>query len=189
MVVQLGNIANIGTGVFAQPGSLGNVIYLQLSHFNLHGDLKRIAFPDLPMEHRLEKHLLHGSEVLFAAKGSRNFAWAYKPSTGKAVASSAFFVIRLVQEFHSQALPAYLAWYINQPWSQLYFGGIAKGTALHSISKSSLEALEIALPPMSKQNTIIHFSKLKKRELDLKNRIEQLQSTKIQKLLYQAIHD
>jgi hypothetical protein len=137
----LKHITNIQTGVFAKPINEGEIVYLQAKHFDETGQLISFLHPDLLAENISGKHLLQQGDVLFAAKGTKNFAVWYESlpagHTGKnlpAVASTSFFVIRLKENTIDKVLPEYLAWYINQPVSQKFLKGNAMGTFIVSIS-------------------------------------------------------
>src|SRR5690606_7597555 len=96
--------------------------------------------PDLMAENISQKHLLTPGDVLFAAKGSKNFAAVYEEHNPPAVASTSFFVIQLtVDSVH----PAYLAWLLNSTAVQTLLKSQAIGTSLPSISKEVLMSLEI----------------------------------------------
>src|SRR5689334_15503015 len=54
---------------------------------------------------------LRPGDILFIAKGAHNFAIVFELNLPKAIASSAFFVLRPDPE---KIVPGYLAWYLNQ---------------------------------------------------------------------------
>ncbi|MDD5770409.1 MAG: hypothetical protein PHE25_05560 [Candidatus Gracilibacteria bacterium] len=72
------DIAVVQTGVFLRTGKKGNVTYLQAKHFNDYGDLRESLIPDLKQEEISKKHLLQDGDILFSAKGTRNFATVYR---------------------------------------------------------------------------------------------------------------
>jgi hypothetical protein len=115
MIVSLTNIATLQTGLFAKPLSMGEVVYLQSKHFDEQGNLSANLHPDLSIEDISAKHLLRAGDVLFAAKGTKNFAAVYEEHNLPAVASTSFFVIRLLS---SDVLPEYMAWFLNNPNTQ-----------------------------------------------------------------------
>lgn len=95
MKTALKHITNIQTGVFAKPIKDGEIVYLQAKHFNENGQLIGLLHPDLLAESISGKHLLQPGDILFAAKGTKNFAAWYESKNLPAVASTSFFVIRL----------------------------------------------------------------------------------------------
>jgi hypothetical protein len=87
----LKNIATIQTGVFAKPISKGEIVYLQSKHFDENGELSDTLYPDLIADGKIEKHLLRKGDVLFSAKGTRNFAAICENENISSVASTSFF--------------------------------------------------------------------------------------------------
>jgi restriction endonuclease S subunit len=61
-------------------------------------------------------------------------------------------------------LPEYLKWFISQAPAQIFFDSQAKGTAQKMISKEALERLEVYIPPLDRQRTIITMASLLEKE-------------------------
>ena len=64
-------------------------------------------------------------------------------------------------------LPAYLAWYINQPKAQVYFERQASGTITRMIHKKALAEMEIELPSLDRQKQVVTIARLAAREQEL----------------------
>lgn len=184
MKTLLKNIASIQTGIFAKPVSKGEIVYLQAKHFNENGQLLTILYPDLKADDVNEKHLLRQGDILFAAKGTKNFAAVYEMNDIAAVASTTFFVIRIIG---NAVLPDYLAWVLNNPVSQNFLKKNAIGSAIVSISKAVLEELEVVIPPIEKQKNILEIAKLSKRENSILSKIAELKHQQIQQQIINAI--
>lgn len=184
MKYTLKHIASIQTGVFAKPIQKGKIVYLQAKHFDGNGELSETLYPDLDFNSKIEKHLLKKGDVLFAAKGSKNFAAWYEDDKISAVASTSFFVIRINEK---NVLPRYLAWFLNHPKTQTLLKGQARGSSIASISKAVLSELEIPIPNIQKQELILRIFKLRNRERNLKQQIENQREKEIQNLLINAI--
>jgi restriction endonuclease S subunit len=183
----LGNIAIIQTGLFAKPVPKGEIVYLKAKDFDENGILSSSLHPDLKIDGLTEKHLLTHGDVLFAAKGTKNFAAWYESKNPPAVASTSFFVIRLTDSFKNQILPEFLVWVINHPISQKFLKGNAIGTSIVSISKSVLEELELSIPDIKTQKAILKISELHKKEKIIMHRIEELKEKIIQQQILNAI--
>lgn len=177
-------ITNIQTGVFAKPKEDGDIVYLQVKHFNEEGFLKTQLIKDLDFKDVSKKHLLQSGDVLFASKGIKNFATVYEAHNEPAVASTSFFVLRLTS---NQLLPNYLAWYLNCETVQSKLKSQAIGTAIPSISKNVLEDLEITIPNVEIQKVILQITKLRNKEKALKQKIETLREKQIQQQIINAI--
>lgn len=172
------------TGLFAKPTGQGEAVYLQSKHFDELGNLNTALYPDLVLGEISHKHLLSPGDVLFAAKGTKNFAAIYEESNPPAVASTSFFVMRLT---NNNVLPEFLAWFLNQPQTQILLKGKAKGTSIPSITKSVLENLEMVIPPIEKQKLIGHLAKLALQEAKLRERILQQRKQLIEQQIINAI--
>ncbi len=184
MKIGLKHIANIQTGVFAKPIYKGEIIYLQANHFDEKGRLNTLLQPNLNSTGIVEKHLLKEGDVLFSAKGTKNFATWYKSSNIPAVASTSFFVIRLSEK---NVLSEYITWFLNHPKTQRLLKTKAKGTSIASISKAVLSELEISIPDIHTQKLILKISILRNKEKELKQQIENLREKQIQQQLINAI--
>jgi len=178
------DITNIQTGLFAKPAGMGELVYLQSKHFDEYGQLHSVLHPDLPAEGISEKHLLKDGDVIFAAKGTKNFAAVFENHNEPSVASTSFFVIRPTD---NKVLPQFLAWFLNNHTTQTLLKGQAIGTSIPSISKQVLENLELPIPDINTQKAIVEISKLRNKEKSLKQKIEALREKQIQAKLLRAI--
>jgi hypothetical protein len=61
--------------------------------------------------------------------------------------------------------------------------------SLPSISKSVLEELEVVVPPMEKQSTILKINELRNREVAIKRQLEYLRGIEIQQKLLKAANN
>ena len=181
----LKHIASIQTGALLKTVSAGEIVYLQAKHFDENGMLNQLLHPDLNSAEISEKHLLREDDVLFAAKGAKNFAACYDNKNQPAVASTSFFVIRIQGNLKDKILPQFLSWAINHPVSQKYLKANAIGSSIASISKVVLAELEISIPDLQTQKAILKIAELRNREKKLKQEIEMLKEKQI---LHQIIN-
>jgi restriction endonuclease S subunit len=179
----LKEIAVIQTGVFAKPVAEGDVVYLQAKNFDESGKLQAKLYPEIQHKTINEHHFLLSGDVLFAAKGVKNFASCFDRNNLTAVASTSFFVIRINSEQHDYIVPEYLSWLLNQAHIQSLLKSKARGTSIPSIRKTDLEALEIEFPPFEKQQIIIQLANLMDKENAIRERIQSLRK----KLITQQI--
>lgn len=105
---------------------------------------------------------LESGDILFAARGHRNFAVCLDEVKSDAVCSPHFFKIHVTNS--ATLRPDFLAWYINQSPAQQYFAETAEGSRVRSIRRGVLELLTIAVPPVSKQAVIAEMDKRIKQE-------------------------
>jgi len=179
------DFTHIQTGLFAKPSGIGELVYLQAKHFDEYGHLQSVLHPDLVSEGIPEKHLLKNGDVLFAAKGTKNFAVVFENHNEPSVASTSFFVIIPADE---KVLPQYLAWFLNNQSTQTLLKGQAIGTSMASISKQVLENLEVTVPKIEIQKTILQITKLRKKEKSLMQKIETLKEKQIQQIILNSIN-
>jgi len=179
------DIANIQTGLFAKPAGIGELVYLQSKHFDEYGQLHSILHPDLVAEGISERHLLKDGDVLFAAKGTKNFAAVFENHNEPSVASTSFFVLRPT---YKMVISRYLAWFLNNHTTQTLLKGQAIGTSIPSISKQVLENLEITVPDIEIQRAILQITKLRNKEKSLKQKIEVLRDKKINQQIFQSMN-
>lgn len=178
------DITYIQTGLFAKPAGFGELVYLQSKHFDEYGELHAVLHPDLAADGISEKHLLKDGDVLFAAKGTKNFAAVFENHNEPSVASTSFFVIRPTDK---KVMPQYLAWVLNSYTTQALLKGQAIGTSIPSISKQVLENLEITVPCIETQKAILLITQLRHKEKWLKQKIETLREKQIQQQIINAI--
>lgn len=181
---ELKQIANIQTGVFAKTVAKGDMVYLQPKYFDELGKLATELEPDLNSIGISEKHILEQGDVLFAAKGSKNFATHFDLIGMAAAASTSFFVIRI---FDKNLLPEYLTWYLNHEKTQQYLKAFARGSAIASISKSVLGDLKLSVPSSEIQNTILRIHSLRIKEKQLKLKIDAFREAQIQQQIINAL--
>ncbi|HMS68454.1 MAG: restriction endonuclease subunit S [Saprospiraceae bacterium] len=185
MRVLLQDIAEIQTGVFAKPNVDGDVVCLQANDFDENGNHLGFWTPTISGDNLHSKHFLNQGDVLFAAKGNKNFAAVRNHSLPLAVASTSFFVIRL---YNTDILPEYLKWFLNHHDTLNILKSEAKGTAIPSISKKSLEQIEIPSIPLHKQNLILKIDQLRISQKVLLQKIASLRDQLIQRQLNKAIN-
>jgi len=183
----LKQIANLFTGIYAQPDILADTLYLQGNHFSETSFFNKSVKPQIKMTNKYEKHLLQNDDILFAAKGLNNFAVVYHNSIGQAVASSSFIVLRLSMDFRTKVLPEYLAWYINNSKQIPILHKAKLTTTIPSISIAQLSQLEIDIPDIQMQQLVIEFQQLRRKEKEVIKRLEFLKDQLTQEILLKAI--
>lgn len=106
------------------------------------------------LEGKRKPEYLMPNDVLFAARGSRNYAVLVgEEAKGRqVVASPHFYVIRVKA---SEVLPEYLAWLLNHGPCQRYFDQSAEGTLTKSIRRTVLELTPVAIPSVEKQQALV----------------------------------
>ncbi|WP_299819459.1 restriction endonuclease subunit S [uncultured Pontibacter sp.] len=186
MLALLKNIVTVHTGVYAKPTITGNAIYLQASMLTASGALHVGIVPNVTIEEN-DKHLLQEGDVLFVAKGAGNSAVVYSSAFGPAIASSTFLILKPMKTNNGVLLPDYLAWYLNHSTTQAYLKSQAKGSSMLSISKKTLEELEVPVPSLQRQQQVLNIQRLRDREKLLTQRLEALREQLVQNQLLTAV--
>lgn len=116
---------------------------------------------------------LGASDVIFASRGTRNYAYAITGGPEHSVCSPHFFVLSVRDT--NLLNPAFLAWQINQKPAQDYLQRNAVGTqAVKTIRRPALEALPLAIPPLREQNLIVEFWRASQQERAALNQLVEL---------------
>jgi len=184
----LNDIATINSGYSfrtkIQNNPEGNIFVMQMR--DISNDHNKII--DVPSKFYgtkiHDKHILKKNDILFMAKGANNFSICYDEHYKPAVAASAFFVIRIIQD---SILPAYICLYINSAIGQNYFQANMAGTYIPNINKSTLEEMKLIIPPLAKQEKIISLYKLYNKEKDLLSEILLKKQSMMNELVKQLI--
>ena len=183
--VALKDIANLTTGLYTKPSAQADILYLQGNYFDDFGRLDPTVKPQIKLTDNIHKHLLQHDDILFAAKGLHNYAVVYMEEMGRAVASSSFIVLRLSRDLLTEVIPPYLAWYLTfNPEVKLFHKQL--GTTIPSISIEKLSKLEVEIPSIEQQNTIVQIQKLRNREKQLVFQLEQQKDYLIKQTLLTA---
>lgn len=186
MLINLGSIASIQMGYSfrfrLELVEQGDIAVIQMK--DLTGDnrvdcsgLMRI---DMPAK---EHHLVRTGDLIFRSRGQVTTSAILVEDPGEAVVAAPLFRIRVN---HDSVLPEYLNWFIGEAPAQGYLASHARGTAQQMISKEALENLEITVPPLARQRSIIELAELAKREEKLMKTIAAKRRQYISTLLLQS---
>ena len=152
-------------------------------------DCKKIDYQNLV--HTSEKgfkkeHFLKKGDILLCARGKNNYALLIDEDIQNTIAVSQFFIIR-TQE--TELLPAYLAWYLEQPKAIAYFKSNTLMSTVPLINKKSIENFKLTLPSISKQKIIAEIYKLQEKEHYLIEKIIYKKEQLINTVLLKSIKD
>jgi restriction endonuclease S subunit len=108
---------------------------------------------------------LKSGDILFMARGARNFSVLIDRLPGNVVAAACFFIVR-ISDF--EILPKYLCWYLNQSPVERYLKRFS-GRAVHMpvVRRAVLENIDIPLPPIKTQKQVADITALMTQEQDL----------------------
>lgn len=162
MRMLLRNIAEIQSGVYLKTSPSPNVLYLQVNDFDSEGVILSTTKPTVLLEEKNRNHILNYGDLLFAAKGNKNFSTIFTECEYGCVASSSFLVVRITKK--DIVIPEYLNWYLNLPRTIEQLSINAVGTSIPSITKAMLEEVELRLPSIEVQKKVVDIAGLQKQE-------------------------
>lgn len=108
---------------------------------------------------------LEPGDILFMARGSRNYSLLIDKVPDSVLAASCFFIVRIS---NSDVLAEYLWWYLNQRPVEDYLKRFS-GRSVHMpvVRRAVLENIDIPLPPMETQKRIAELTALMAKEQDM----------------------
>jgi len=131
-----------------------------------------------------DRYVVRDGDVVFQARGNRNLAFVLRDVPAATLASNHFYIVRVRPNV---VLPVYLAWFVNQPSAQVHLTGKAQGTTMMLVPKEAFESLEVDVPPLDVQQTIVELAALRQRERSLVENLERKRDTLIRALSLRAI--
>jgi hypothetical protein len=129
-------------------------------------DSKALALVD--MEKPKEHHLVKPGDLIFRSRGLINKSAILLDDPGTALVAAPLLRIRVNDP---GIMPEYLNWFISQRPAQTFFASQAKGTAQQMISKEALGELEVFVPPLNRQRTIVAMASLAEEEQHIMERL------------------
>jgi hypothetical protein len=190
--MQLGKITEIQSGYISrgkiEPRVDGSHLLLQARDV----DADRLTYrtdgivrfsPDLSRK----DWLLKQNDLLFMARGSRNYTILIKEIPDLILAAASFFIIRVLD---TKVLPDYLFWYLNQApvdrYLQRYSG---RGVHMPVVKRSVLESVDIPIPTMEVQARITKLDVLLRNEMDLLSELAEKRKKLITATCFSAVRD
>lgn len=157
------------------PG--GEAAVVQIKNVDVLRGIDWNALVRTELQGRRKPDWLQEGDIVFTARGNRNAAAAVGQVPVKAVSSPHLFVIRVRKQ--DRALPAFIAWLMNQPDAQRYFAQSATGSYILNIRKEVLAQMPLRLPSLEKQQLIVQLDAAARREQEV---LEQLIENRKQQL-------
>lgn len=186
--MRLSDLSDIHSGYTARgrldPAPEGGVLALQLRDVGTTGEMSASDFQRYHLDKLSDRYFVRGGEVVFRSRGEPNAAAAIPDPLPEAVVVIVPLVI--VRPDRSCILPEYLAWAINQPEAQRQLGAEAQGTSLRMIPKTVLENLQIAVPDLPTQQSIVELDALARKEGQLLRRLAARRETLLSTILGEA---
>ena len=142
----------------AQDGTLT----IQLRDVPPNGSVDPAGLTRLHVEAVPEKYLVGPGDVLFRSRSDSNTAAVVDNRFQEpALAMLPLFILRPDRDV---VLPDYVAWAINQPRAQRHFDRFARGTNMRMIPRAAFADLEVTLPGLNVQRSVVALDALARRE-------------------------
>lgn len=139
-----------------QFAEIGNAYALQMRDLSLGGAVAWDCLVRTEIDAQKPIQWLEPGDVVFVARGTRNYAVCLTQVLKPTVCSPNFFLVRVKPSV--LLLPEFLAWQINRAPAQRYLASNAEGSDQLSIRRPVLEALSIVVPPLSQQRLIVSLA-------------------------------
>lgn len=158
MKQRLADIADIQAG-YPFRGSIkneknGSVSVVQAKDISDLGELLLNELVQTELTGKKQPTWLQKGDLLFIAKGMRNFAAHIPDDLKNITCSPSLFQIRIKPSFRSSINPLFIAWQLNQSPVQHYLRKSAEGSTQINIRKPVLGNVELAIPTLERQNII-----------------------------------
>lgn len=157
---------------------------IQMRDLDKNQNLNKERLSRVTLSQLSDKYLVNKNDVLFLARGHRNFAIPIMDSLEETIAASYFFILKIKTD---KIIPEYLAWCINQAPAQGYLHNLARrGTHMPLVPKSVFENLKVYMPDTETQKTVLKLNSLIEKERNLLNSIQEKRTLLIQSLCLKA---
>ncbi|KVG26717.1 restriction endonuclease subunit S [Burkholderia ubonensis] len=133
----------------------GNAFALQMRDLSPIGEVGWDGLVQTDVDIGKPVQWLEPGDVVFVARGARNYAVCLREVPKPVVCSQYFFLLRVKSP---ALLPEFLAWQINRAPAQRYLASNAEGSDQLSIRRPILEDLPISVPPLNQQQLIISLA-------------------------------
>lgn len=140
----------------------GDVAVIQMKDLHQGNTVDCGSLIKIDMESVKEHHFAHKGDLVFRSRGHITTSAIFLEDPGRAVVAAPLLRIRVTKI--ERILPEYLNWYISQRDAQIFLTSKAGGTAQKMISKQTIEDLEISLPPLGQQKSIVELALLSAQE-------------------------
>lgn len=181
ITVALGTVADIRVG-HPFRGAIpetpkGDVRVIQLRDLTRGGLKDCDALLTTTVDSRKEPEWVRDQDLVFVARGWSNYAALVTNPPPRTVCSPHLYLMRVLRP--DWLLPGFLAWQLQQEPAQRHLRQAAEGTLQVSIRRSELEKLQIRIPAIDQQRTILELQRVALAERDtyealIKNRQTEL---------------
>ncbi len=166
MKVTIKELAAVQTGYSfrsrLEASERGGIAIIQMKDLRDDNTVSCDGLVRIDMDAVKEHHLVQKGDLVFRSRGSVSTSAVLLEDPGKAVIAAPLLRIRVMKP--DKVLSEYLNWYISQREAQAFLTSRARGTVQKMISKQAIGELEVIVPTLEKQKSIVELSRLAARE-------------------------
>ncbi len=167
-----------------EPEIDGSHKVVQIKDIDENQNLNQKGLCRVTIDKLSEKYLILKNDILFLARGHRNYAIPVIDSMEGTIAASHFFILKIKT---NNVIPEYLAWFINQAPAQEYLHNLARrGSHMPIIPKSVFENLKVHIPDIETQKKIVKLNTLIDKERTLLYNLREKRALLIRSLCLKA---
>ncbi|HNX52694.1 MAG TPA: restriction endonuclease subunit S [Pontiellaceae bacterium] len=145
----------------------GNIPVIQPKDIDNNGILQVEDVYRVEMSEVNPEHILKSGDVLLSNRG-RFAATTYTGQIETCVASGALLVLTVKKD--APVLPEYLTLYFNSQEGKRQLGRLDQTTTIPHISRKNLEQIDMPVPPIERQETLVALERAKLLYTTLTNR-------------------
>ena len=137
---------------------------VQMKDVSTDNEIKWESILETDIAGKKQPDWLKKGDILFAARGNRNYAVMIDRDYDSLICAPHFYVVRVKLQ---TLLPDFLVWQLNQKPAQSYFRKEAEGSVTKSIRRTVLENTPITVPVRKAQIQILDLHKVLLQEKQL----------------------
>jgi len=126
------------------------------------GDIASDRLSCFKLEGNTERYLVRSGDLVFRSRGDRNTAHVI--GSDFRFPAVAILPLIILRPDRGRIEPGFLAWVLNQAPAQKHFHTKAEGTSLRMVPRSSFDTLDIDVPDLDEQRTIVEADALAEKE-------------------------
>lgn len=136
-----------------------------------------------PGEDIRRDHFLRPGDILLPNRGTRCTAYVFDLPLTNVLVGAQFYIIRPKE---AKVRSGYVAWFLRTEKSAAHFALRRKGTLVQTVQRKDVLELELPLPPLAKQDSIIALDALAIQERQLSTALALKRASYTQRLMLHA---
>ncbi|HCN78883.1 MAG TPA: hypothetical protein DIT13_17030 [Verrucomicrobiales bacterium] len=188
--IPLHHIADVRMGVTlrgrdaTRPALHGSCFMIRISDLSDDGHLTTEDLHQFePGEDIRPDHFLRPGDVLLPNRGTRCTAYVYDLPLTNVLVGAQFYIVR---PDTTKVSAEFLAWFLRTEKAAAHFALRRKGTLVQTVQRKDVLELELPLPPLAKQHSIIALDALAIQERQLSIQLAEKKAAYLQRAMLHA---